>query len=260
MIAVELNGITTGYRSGNEERVVSKDLNVCLHSGELTCMIGPNGAGKSTLLRTIARFQPALQGEVLLHGKKSDAYTADEMAKEVSVVLTDNSHIHDLTAFEVVAMGRMPYTGFWGRLSDADEKIVNQCIEWVGAENVAERNFQTLSDGERQRVMIAKAIAQQTPIVLLDEPTAFLYYPNKVAMMLLLRRLAHEMNKCILMSVHDIDLALQVADGILFMNADGNVISGRPADLSSDGTIERLVSSDNIGFDRGKRSFFVVDK
>lgn len=256
-MAIELKDLATGYHSKGNDKVVSKDLNAVVHSGELTCLIGPNGAGKSTLLRTIAGFQPAISGDVLLDGQSVSSYESNELAKNISIVLTDNSNIQNLTAYEVVAMGRTPYTGFWGRLKSADKSIVQNCLQLVGIENIAQQAIQTLSDGERQKTMIAKAIAQETPNILLDEPTAFLYYPNKVAIMMLLRRLAHEMGKAVLLSIHDIDLALQVADKILFMQKDGSIICGTPEQLCENGTIEQQITGSDIEFDRTNMAFKV---
>lgn len=255
--AIILRHLTTGYRLKGKDRIVTKDMNASLISGQLTCLIGPNGTGKSTLLRTLASFQPALSGEVSLFNKPVSSYSNEELSKHISIVLTNNSHIKNLTTYEVVGLGRSPYTGFWGRLSEQDHNIIRQCIQRVGIEKVAQQAFQTLSDGERQKAMIAKAIAQETPVILLDEPTAFLYYPNKVGVMLMLRSLAHDMGKTILMSIHDIDLALQVADNIWLLTEDGTLINGTPEQLCSDGTIQRHVVSEDIEFDTLRRTFSI---
>ena len=255
--AIILRQLTTGYRLKGKDRIVSKDMNASLISGQLTCLIGPNGTGKSTLLRTLASFQPALSGEVSLFNTPVSSYSNEELSKHISIVLTNNSHIKNLTTYEVVGLGRSPYTGFWGRLSEQDHNIIRQCIQRVGIEKVAQQAFQTLSDGERQKAMIAKAIAQETPVILLDEPTAFLYYPNKVGVMLMLRSLAHDMGKTILMSIHDIDLALQVADNIWLLTEDGTLINGTPEQLCSDGTIQRHVVSEDIEFDTLRRTFSI---
>ncbi len=248
---ITLRNLTTGYK----DKTVSRCLNAELQPEQLTCLIGPNGTGKSTLLRTIANFQDALSGEVMIAGRNITGYSSEELSKLISIVLTDNTHIKGLTAYEVVGMGRSPYTGFWGRLSSHDHEVVERCIQLVGVENVARQQIQTLSDGERQKTMIAKAMAQETPIILLDEPTAFLYYPNKVAVMLMLRELAHNMGKTILMSIHDIDLALQTCDNIWLLDADGGLMSGTPAQLSESGAIERHVVNENIEFDRSRMTF-----
>ena len=255
--AITLRQLTTGYRLKSKDRIVSKDMNASLMAGQLTCLIGPNGTGKSTLLRTLASFQPPLSGEVMLFDKSVSSYSNEELSKLISIVLTNNAHIKNLTTYEVIGLGRSPYTGFWGRLSGHDHEVITQCIKRVGIEKVAQQAFQTLSDGERQKAMIAKAIAQETPVILLDEPTAFLYYPNKVDVMLMLRNLAHEMGKTILMSIHDIDLALQVADHIWLLTDDGSLINGTPEQLCSDGTIQQHVVSEHIEFDTQHRTFTI---
>lgn len=242
---IELRNLTTGYK----DKTVSRNLNAQLQPGQLTCLIGPNGTGKSTLLRTIANFQPAIDGTVLVAGKPIGSYKSEELARLISIVLTDNTHIKGLTTFEVVGMGRSPYTGFWGRLTADDRKMVEKCIDRVGVSHVAQQPIETLSDGERQKTMIAKAIAQETPIILLDEPTAFLYFPNKVGVMLMLRQLAHDMGKTVLMSIHDIDLALQIADNIWLLDDGGQLISGTPRQLCDDGVIAKHVVNEHIDFD-----------
>lgn len=254
---IELKNLTTGYHVSEHDKIVSRDLNVTLQEGALTCLIGPNGSGKSTLLRTLASFMPMLDGEITLNGKALNNCSANELSRIISIVLTDNSYIHNLTVFDVVAMGRMPYTGFWGNLNSKDKKIVKDCLDMVGVSNLAQNMIDALSDGERQKVMIAKAIAQQTPIILLDEPTAFLYYPNKVAIVLLLRKLAHEMNKTILLSIHDIDIALQSADIIWMIKEDGGLIVGNPEQLCKSGEIAQRIVNNNIDFDSERRTFYV---
>jgi len=175
---IEIKHLTIGYR----HHKVAKDLSARLESGYLTCLIGRNGLGKSTLLRTIAGFQPALEGEVNI-GVDDRSYRVDNLSRAhlshlVSVVLTEKMDVSHVTAAEMVGMGRMPYTGFWGRLSHADRFMVSEALRITGISSLADRDISTLSDGERQKVMIAKAQAQQTPIVLLDEPTSNLDASN----------------------------------------------------------------------------------
>lgn len=254
---IEIQNLSTGYKTKKGEKVVSRGLNAKLNMGELTCLLGPNGAGKSTLLRTLCAFQNALGGSVMVMGRDIKSYKSQELARLISVVLTDNSKINDMTAFEVIAMGRSPYTGFWGRLNDKDKKIIEKCLGWVGIESLAERKMQTLSDGERQKVMIAKAIAQETPIIFLDEPTAYLDYPSKVQMMLLLHRLAKALKKTIFMSTHDLEHALQVADQVWLLDQEKGLAAGMPEDLSIDGKIEEYFNREGITFDR-ETCFFSI--
>ncbi len=255
---IEIKNLSTGYASKKGENVISRSLNASLEQGDLTCLLGPNGAGKSTLLRTLCAFQPMLGGDIFVMGKNIKQYKPQELAKVISVVLTDNSKINNMTAFEVIAMGRSPYTGFWGKLTDKDKKIIEKCLGWVGIESLAERKMQTLSDGERQKVMIAKAIAQETPIIFLDEPTAFLDYPSKVQMMLLLHRLAKALKKTIFMSTHDLEHALQVADQVWLLDKEKGLTTGMPEDLSVEGKIEEYFNREDVVFDR-ETCFFTIN-
>lgn len=211
MTAITTNRLTVGYRG---HRVV-EDISLSLPCGRLVCLLGPNGAGKSTLLRTLCGFQPPIAGTVTISGSDITTMSAAEVARLVSVVLTDRPLTLSLTAREMVGMGRAPYTGFWGRLSDDDRRLVSEAMQTVGVDSLATRRMGQLSDGERQKVMIAKALAQHTPVIVLDEPTAFLDYPSKVAVMKTLARLAHDEGKTILMSTHDLELAAQLGDELI---------------------------------------------
>ena len=188
---LELHDLYIGYSDDDHRRIVAETLNASLPCGVLTCLIGANGVGKSTLMRTMAGFQPALRGEVRIDGKPIAAYSPKELSEHIGVVLTEKNMPADLSIEEVVGLGRSPYTNFWGTLKEADRRIVDEAISLVGLEPLRHRKIHQVSDGERQKAMIAKALAQQTPIVFLDEPTAFLDYPSKIAMMQLLRLLAH---------------------------------------------------------------------
>ena len=211
MTAITTNRLTVGYRG---HRVV-EDISLSLPCGRLVCLLGPNGAGKSTLLRTLCGFQPPIAGTVTISGSDITTMSAAEVARLVSVVLTDRPLTPSLTAAEMVGMGRAPYTGFWGRLSDDDRRLVSEAMQTVGIAPLATRRMGQLSDGELQKVMIAKALAQHTPVIVLDEPTAFLDYPSKVAVMKTLARLAHDEGKTILMSTHDLELAAQQGDELM---------------------------------------------
>ena len=186
---LQLNHLTTGY--GN--RIVTPDINATLVPGELTSLLGPNVVGKSTLLRTLSTFLPPLQGEIVLQGKSLNSLSASQLSRLVGVVLTERPDVQNMTVRDMVGMGRSPYTGFWGRLTMEDEQYVTEAMKLAGITVLEKRMFSTLSDGERQKVMIAKVLAQQTPVILLDEPTAFLDFPSKVETLRLLRRLANEM-------------------------------------------------------------------
>lgn len=254
---VRLNHLTTGYRVKGKTQEIGCGLTAELHVGEMTCLLGPNGAGKSTLLRTMAAFQPALGGDVILQNRSLRNYSQKELSKTLSVVLTQNSDVRNMTVAEVLAIGRSPYTGFWGRLRERDRKMIDKCLSWVGIEELRQRKMQTLSDGERQKVMIAKAIAQETPIIMLDEPTAFLDYPSKVAMMLLLHRLSKALRKTIFLSTHDLEHALQISDQIWLLDQQNGLTTGIPEDLCAEGHIETYFQREGIGFDPGTCTFSV---
>ena len=204
--------------------------------------------GKSTLLRTLAGFQPALDGEILIQDKSLSDFSAQELAREISIVLTSKTDHAQLSAEEIVGIGRSPYTGFWGTLSSADKKIVDEAIRQTGIQHLASRSITELSDGERQKVMIAKALAQQTSLIILDEPTAFLDFPSKVETLQMLRRLAHEQHKSILLSTHDVELALQIADQLWLME-ENHLSIGTPKELAADGSLSRFIDRDGIRFD-----------
>jgi iron complex transport system ATP-binding protein len=246
---VSFQQLAIGYRTKRSLKTVASDLTASICQGELTCLLGANGVGKSTLMRTLASFQPRLGGQILLQGTSIDSYTDKQLSRIIGVVLTEKPDVKNLTVRELVGLGRSPYTDFWGRLTSADYAIVDESIACVGIEPLSRRFIDTLSDGERQKVMIAKALAQQTPIIYLDEPTAFLDFPSKVETMQLLRRLARERQKTIFMSTHDLELALQVADTLWLME-QGRLSVGTPRQLANDGTLSRFVERKGIIFDR----------
>ena len=237
---IRIQGLSTGYISKKGTKVIAKDIDATICSGELTCLLGANGAGKSTLLRTLSAFLQPLGGDIWIQGKRLVDYSDKELATVIGVVLTEKCHLRNMTVTELIGMGRSPYTGFWGTLSKKDRRIVDDSIALVRIEDLKERMVHTLSDGERQKVMIAKALAQETPVIFLDEPTAFLDYPSKVEILHLLHRLSREMNKTIFLSTHDLELALQIADQIWLMDREKGVITGTPEDLALDGSLENF--------------------
>lgn len=250
-------GLTTGYKVKGGIRRVTSDINGSLRSGQLTCLLGPNGAGKSTLLKTLIAFLPPVEGEVLIMGKNVSEYTDAELARVIGIVLTERPALTNMTVEELVGLGRSPYTGYWGRLGSADMDIVERSIKLVGISSLKGRNVATLSDGERQKVMIAKALAQKTPVIFLDEPTAFLDYPSKIEMMLLLRRLAREEGKTVFLSTHDLEIALQIADCVWLLDKVHGVTVGTPRQLADDGSLERYFHCDGMVFDAEGCRFMV---
>lgn len=246
---IEIRSLSIGYPGKKETKLVAGNIHADIHEGELTCLLGANGIGKSTLLRTLAAFQPKLSGEIRILGKGLEAYTDSELSRIIGVVLTDRLDIRNMTAEELIGLGRSPYTGFWGRLSQEDREIVWQAIGQIRIEDLAHRMVQTLSDGERQKVMIAKALAQETPVIFLDEPTAFLDFPSKVEIMQLLHRLSRDTRKTIFLSTHDLELALQIADKLWIMDKTHGLTVGTPEDLSLNGDLGNFFARKGITFD-----------
>jgi iron complex transport system ATP-binding protein len=255
---ISTNELDIGFPAKGRRKfptVVASDIDVALQGGQVVCLLGPNGSGKSTLIRTLAYLHNPLDGEVLLDGKNLDQYAIKEIAQKVSTVLTDRITIGNISVYELVAFGRSPYTGWFGSLNKKDEEIVEWAIASAGIEQFVDRDVLHLSDGERQKVMIARALAQDTSAVLLDEPTAHLDLPNRVEIIRLLRKLAHHTQKGILLSTHELDLALKAADTLWLISRDGKVITGTPEDLVLDGTFEAVFEKDSFDFDRSTGSF-----
>jgi iron complex transport system ATP-binding protein len=218
-----------------------RDLSFSLHRGELTCLLGANGAGKSTLLRTLSAAQPALAGELRLFGKSLTAYTHRERSRLVGVVLTDKIQAGGLTVQELVALGRQPHTGFFGRLHPHDKQLTREAIAAVGISHKARAYTAELSDGERQKALIAKTLVQECPVILLDEPTAFLDISSRIEMLQLLRRLAVEQQKAILLSTHDIEQALILSDRLWLLSPQEGLRCGDTQTLILNGTLDALL-------------------
>lgn len=220
--SLALHALTTGYCHGSRQSIVGRGLEGSLPRGTLTVLLGTNGAGKSTLLRTLAGLQPPLAGDIFWEGNSLASLTPEERAKRLSIVLTVRPETGNLTVREVVALGRLPHRqGLWGsRNAAADAEAVESAMRLTTTSAWSERPVSRLSDGERQRVFIAKALAQETPLILLDEPTAFLDYPSRVQFFNLLKRLTNEMGKTVLLSSHDVELAAAHADRILLLSKE----------------------------------------
>lgn len=245
--SIRLEELSIGYG----RRIVAENISEEIRQGELTCLLGPNGVGKSTMMRTLCGFQPAIRGRVMIGRKALDDYSRTELSKTVGVVLTERIDAANLTIEQIVALGRSPYTGFWGSCSDSDKQTVREALELVGIMPLANRKVGTLSDGERQKTMIAKALAQQTQVIFLDEPTAFLDYQSKVDMMILLKRISKEMKKVVFMSTHDVELAMQIADTLWLMEK-GAITTGTPKELADKGEINRFFDTDFLKFEQGR--------
>ena len=233
---------------GSRHTVVARGLNAELGHGSMTCLLGANGVGKSTLLRTLAGFQPPLEGHIYLEGHDVRSISRRQRARQVAVVLTQRADATGLTVEELVGLGRSPYTGFWGTLGDTDRDVVQRALLLTGIGGLEHRRADSLSDGEQQKVMIAKAIAQQTPVILLDEPTSFLDFNSRIELLLLLSRLAHEEQKTILLSSHDVQLAMQLADRLWLLSDSHQLTVGTPRQLADSGALGTMLQRDNVEF------------
>ena len=244
---IQLHDFSIGYG----ERTLLHEVEAAIPKGSLTALIGRNGTGKSTLLRAIAGLNRRYTGEILLDGRDISDMRADEMAKTLAFVTTERTRIANLKCEDVVTVGRAPYTNWIGRLRDADRAAVKESLRLVGMETFGDKGIDTLSDGERQRVMIARSLAQDTPMILLDEPTAFLDLPNKYEIGLLLRSLAHNHGKTILFSTHDLNITLDLCDRIVMIDR-GKFLHGTPDEMIANGSIGHLFDGTSIRFDREK--------
>jgi iron complex transport system ATP-binding protein len=254
--------LTIGYPQHGKvpAKVVSSDIDLDLHRGELVCLLGPNGAGKSTFLRTMAAMQRPLAGNVFFDGADIHGISPRDLARRLSVVLTERVNVGLMSTYGLVSIGRHPYTDWAGRLTPHDHAVVRKSIEAVGAEDLAHRPISELSDGERQKVMVARTLAQEPSVMVLDEITAFLDLPRRVEIMRLLGRLAHERGCAILLSSHDLELALRCADRIWLMPKGGDgasvrIYTGAPEDLVVDGAFEAVFAGEGITFDRAAGHF-----
>lgn len=241
--------LEVGYRKGKKTHAVQKELGFKAEKGEFIALLGPNGCGKSTLLKTMGGLLEPLSGSLKFNGKEIKDIPLSERAKLFSLVLTDSVQVKYITVYQMVAMGRHPYTTFSGKLSEEDRKIIMDSLDAVKMASFSQNFFQELSDGERQRVMVAKALAQDTPLIFLDEPTSHLDMPNRVETMLLLKKLTSDTGKFILISTHEIDLALHLADKIWLMKPDGGIETGTPEEMIHNGAVQSAFQSDNFGFD-----------
>lgn len=255
---IEVENLSTGYITRSGIKTIQKNVTAHLSGGEFTCLLGPNGAGKTTLLRTLSGFLPPIGGSVYVDGIDIKIYKETDLSKLIGVVLTERPSVSSMTVEQLVALGRSPYTGFWGRLTDRDHRIVEDAIAATRAESLRTRLVDTLSDGERQRVMIAKALAQETPAIFLDEPTAFLDFPSKAEMMILLRNLAHSQKKVIFQSTHDINMALALADRIWLVDKQLGTHIGTPRELADNGILQKYFERSGIEFNAETLTFSIA--
>lgn len=244
-----------GYIVKQQPIAIHTDINLQLREGEMVCLIGPNGSGKSTLLRTLAGLQNQIAGDVSIFGKNIAQIANDQLACLRSLVLTTTFESGFLTVKDIVSMGRYPHSNWFGKIGSEDRKIIETAIAQAGLSGYENRLLANLSDGERQRAMIAKALAQEPPVIMLDEPTAHLDLPNRVLVMKLLQRLARETKTAIIISTHELDLALQSADSVWLMTKENTIYTGMPEELVLSGTIAKAFNSENVHFDSGSGTF-----
>jgi iron complex transport system ATP-binding protein len=255
MSILTTQNLSIGYSRRGTTEVVQSGLNLQLRAGELVCLIGPNGSGKSTLLRTLTGLQKPLSGKTFIDEKEIAKLKQREKALLISLVLTERVDVENATVYNIVSLGRHPHSNWWGNIDSEEDIVIREAIEMVHLEHKIHHNINELSDGERQRVMIAKALAQDTPIIMLDEPTAHLDLPNRVEIMLLLHRLAHKTDKAILLSTHELDLALQAADRIWLISSDRGVECGVPEDLVFNGSFSQAFESKAYFFNAANGNF-----
>ena len=250
------SNLRIGYSTKKETNVIAENLNFNLQEGKLISLIGANGIGKSTLLRTLTGIQKPISGSVILNTKNLNDLDSWTIAQQLSVVLTEKLPPSNLTVFELIALGRQPYTNWIGKLSNLDIEKVNQAMELTQIAHLSDKKHYEISDGQLQNVLVARALAQDTALIILDEPTTHLDLVHKVSLFKLLKKLTTETNKCILFSTHDIDLAIQLSDEMIIMTPE-NVVQDEPCNLISRGVFNTLFDDEHILFDTEKGKFIV---
>ncbi|HBW49976.1 MAG TPA: ABC transporter ATP-binding protein [Herpetosiphon sp.] len=250
------DNLSVGYHQRRgQSRSVLQNLNLSLAKGEFVCLLGANGAGKSTLIRTLTHMQAPISGSVTINQQPLHHLSKAQLAKQLSVVLTDRLQVSNLTGYELVSLGRMPYTNLFGSLNQHDHQVVRWALHATNSDDLAQRLLNEMSDGERQRIMIARALAQEPAVMILDEPTAFLDLPRRVEITSLLRKLAHETGLSVVMSTHDLDLAIGSADRLWLVFDDGSIECGTPEDLILDGRLAQTFRKSQLQFDQQRGGF-----
>jgi iron complex transport system ATP-binding protein len=255
-IILQAADISIGYSSKKEKTLISSGINLTLEKGKLISLIGANGIGKSTLLRTLTGIQKTLSGTVLLNGQDIHKLDSLSLAQNLSVVLTEKLPPSNLTVFELIALGRQPYTNWIGKLTELDVAKVNEAMELTQIISLATKKHYEISDGQLQKVLVARALAQDTPLIILDEPTTHLDLLHKVALFKLLKKLTQETQKCILFSTHDIDMAIQLSDEMIIMTPE-TVVQDDPCNFISKGSFNTLFKDEHIVFDSQKGKFMI---
>ncbi|HEY0091511.1 MAG TPA: ABC transporter ATP-binding protein [Flavobacterium sp.] len=251
---LKTDNLSIGYSAKSSKNVIASAINISLSEGKLISLIGVNGIGKSTLLRTISGIQKPLEGKVFFNNKDIRQFNSIELAQHLSLVLTEKLPSSNLSVFELVALGRQPYTNWLGTLTTNDREKVDIALKITESDTYAERKHYEISDGQMQKVLVARALAQDTPLIILDEPGTHLDLQNKVSLFKLLKRLAHESGKCILFSTHDIDMAIQLSDDMIIMQ-ENSVVQATPQEFIEDHTFNLLFKDEDILFDKEKVKF-----
>lgn len=251
------SNLSIGYKTKKTAVTIAENLNLNLTSGKLISLIGANGIGKSTLLRTITGIQQPLSGTVFLNDKNINTYKPLDLAQNLSLVLTEKLPPSNLTVFELVALGRQPYTNWVDSLTQTDIEKIKEAMALTQIEHLAQKKHFEISDGQLQKVLIARALAQDTALIILDEPTTHLDLLHKVSLFKLLKKLTQETQKCILFSTHDIDLAIQLSDEMIIMTPE-SVVQDEPCNLISNGNFATLFKDEHIVFDAEKGKFIVT--
>ena len=253
-VILHTTNLTIGYTKAKQKTVVQDNISIALESGKLIALIGKNGIGKSTFLKTITGIIPPLAGEVQLNNRNINSYQPNDLAQELSLVLTEALPPSNLTIYEIVALGRQPYTNWLGTLTEEDKSKIDEAISLTGISSFIHKKHYEVSDGQLQKVMIARALAQDTSLIILDEPTTHLDLVHKVTLLKLLQKLAHETDKTILYSTHDLDLAIQLADDMIVFTEEA-IFKDQPCNLISNGVFEKVFQNDFILFDKEKGKF-----
>ena len=256
-IVLQASQISIGYSHKKENTLIASGINLNLEKGKLISLIGANGVGKSTLLRTITGIQKPLSGSISLNGKNIQNLDPLTIAQNLSVVLTEKLPPSNLTVFELIALGRQPYTNWIGTLTELDIAKVNEAMELTQINHLASKKHYEISDGQLQKVLVARALSQDTPLIILDEPTTHLDLLHKVALFKLLKKLTQETQKCILFSTHDIDMAIQLSDEMIIMTPE-TVLQDQPCHFISKGSFNSLFLDEHITFDSQKGKFIII--
>lgn len=258
-IVLKTENLSIGYQSKKAQNIVASKIDIAIEKGKLVAVLGKNGIGKSTLLRTIAKVQNPLQGDIFINQKNIEKYSNKDLSTVLSLVLTERLPESQMTVFELVALGRQPYTNWIDSLSETDLEKINWAIEQTEINHLKDKFFYELSDGQLQRVLIARALAQDTDIIILDEPTAHLDLHHTIKIFSLLKKLVSETSKTIMLSTHEVNFAIQFANEIVLFT-EGEIFTGNPTELISKNAFDNLFSKEIVIFNRNLQQFIINKK